>query len=201
MWPSSGPVGSTCRMVLTGTAPPLGWDLLPLLKGTDGRCRLGADRVQGSMVESHEYRVEIISTGIKTGRLAAPGDGLPELDVASPPEFDGPEGVWSPEHMFVASLAACLMTTFRAIAAASGVEVLEYNGRATGRLVQADDRLYRIDRVVLRPEIVIANPDQVDKARRLLDKAERACLISRSVNSQIEMAGSIRAAQPQSLSA
>jgi organic hydroperoxide reductase OsmC/OhrA len=153
------------------------------------------------MVESHEYRVEITSTGVKTGRLAAAGDGLPELDVASPPQFDGPEGVWSPEHLFVASLAACLMTTFRAIAEASGVEILEYNGRAIGRLVQAEDRLYRIDRVTLQPEIVVAHHEQVDKARRLLDKAERACLISRSVSSQIELAGSIRAAQPQSLSA
>jgi organic hydroperoxide reductase OsmC/OhrA len=93
------------------------------------------------------------------------------------------------------------MTTFRAIAEASGVEILEYNGRAIGRLVQADDRLYRIDRVTLQPEIVVAHHEQVDKARRLLDKAERACLISRSVSSQIELAGSIRAAQPQSLSA
>jgi organic hydroperoxide reductase OsmC/OhrA len=152
------------------------------------------------MVETHDYLVEISSTGAETGRLAASLDGLPELDVASPPEFDGPQGVWSPEHLFVASLAACLMTTFRAIAAASGVEVLEYQDRATGRLILADDRLYRIERVTLRPEIVIADADQLDKARRLLDKAERACLISRSVNSHIELDGSLRAAQPQSLS-
>jgi organic hydroperoxide reductase OsmC/OhrA len=155
---------------------------------------------KGGMVETHDYQVEITSTGLKTGWLAAAADGLPALDVASPPEFDGPEGVWSPEHLFVASLAACLMTTFRAIAEASGVEVLAYDDRVTGRLSLADDRLYRIERVTLRPEIVIADADQVDKARRLLDKAERACLISRSVNSQIELDGSIRAAQPQSLS-
>jgi organic hydroperoxide reductase OsmC/OhrA len=151
------------------------------------------------MVESHDYQIEIISTGLKTGRLTAAADDLPVLDVASPPEFDGPEGVWSPEHMFVASLGACLMTTFRAIAAASGVEILEYEDRVTGRLTQAPDRLYRIERVTLRPRIVIADPGQVDKARRLLDKAERACLISRSVNSQVVLDPSIRAAQPQQL--
>jgi organic hydroperoxide reductase OsmC/OhrA len=151
------------------------------------------------MVESHDYPVEVTSTGVKTGRLAAAADCLPELEVASPPEFDGPEGVWSPEHLFVAALAACLMTTFRAIAEASGVEVLEYGDRASGQLVKGDDHLYHIERVTLRPEIVIADPNQIEKAHRLLDKAERACLVSRSVNSEIELDGSIRAAQPQSL--
>jgi organic hydroperoxide reductase OsmC/OhrA len=151
------------------------------------------------MVETHDYQIEITSTGLKTGRLTAPADGLPALEVASPPEFDGPEGVWSPEHMFVASLAACLMTTFRAIAAASGVEILEYEDRVTGRLVKAPDRLYRIEQVAFRPRIVIADPGQIDKARRLLAKAEGACLISRSVNSQIVLDASIRAAQPQNL--
>jgi organic hydroperoxide reductase OsmC/OhrA len=151
------------------------------------------------MVETHDYQVEITSTGLKTGRLTAAADDLPALDVASPPEFDGPEGVWSPEHMFVASLAACLMTTFRAIAAASGVEILEYEDRVTGRLIQAPDRLYRIERVAFQPRIVIADAGQVEKARRLLDKAERACLISRSVNSQIVLDATITAAQPQSL--
>jgi organic hydroperoxide reductase OsmC/OhrA len=101
--------------------------------------------------------------------------------------------------MFVASLAACLMTTFRAIAASSGVEILEYEDRVTGRLIQAPDRLYRIERVAFQPRIVIADAGQVDKARRLLDKAERACLISRSVNSQIVLDATIRAAQPQNL--
>jgi organic hydroperoxide reductase OsmC/OhrA len=152
------------------------------------------------MVETHDYRVEITSTGVKRGRLAAAADGLPELEVASPPEFGGPDGVWSPEHLFVASLAACLMTTFRAIAELSGVVVLEYGDRASGRLIRAEDLLYRIDRVTLRPEIVIADPDQIDRARRLLDKAERACLISRSVDCQIELEGSITADSRQSLS-
>jgi organic hydroperoxide reductase OsmC/OhrA len=92
------------------------------------------------------------------------------------------------------------MTTFRAIAELSGVVVLEYGDRASGRLIRAEDRLYRIDRVTLRPEIVIADPDQIDRARRLLDKAERACLISRSVDCQIELEGSITADSRQSLS-
>jgi organic hydroperoxide reductase OsmC/OhrA len=137
------------------------------------------------MIQSHEYPVTVIGTGPKTGKLIAKADGLPDLEVASPPEFGGPAGVWSPEHLFVAAVASCLMTTFRAVAAASGVEVVDYRDEATGRLVLDDDHLYRIDRIVLRPEVMIAEPDQVEKTYRLVDKAERACLISRSARVEI----------------
>ena len=112
-------------------------------------------------------------------------DRLPSLYVASPPEFGGPEGVWSPEHLFVASLAACLMTTFRAIAELSKLEIIEYTDEALGHLQRGDDRRYSIDRVILRPKVVIGSHDDLEKARRLLRKAEETCLISRSVASEV----------------
>lgn len=137
------------------------------------------------MTRSHHYPVTVIGSGVKTGRLVAKEDGLPDLEVASPPELGGPEGTWSPEHLLVASVAACLMTTFRAIAAASGLEVVAYRDDAIGRLVLDEDHPYRIDRVVLRPEVTIADPAKVERAHRLLEKAERACLIGRSVRCEI----------------
>lgn len=139
------------------------------------------------MIESHDYVLRLDATGPKTGTIGAPQDHLPELDVASPPEFGGPENVWSPEHFFVAAISSCLMTTFHAIAAASQLEVVSYSDDPVGHLIRADDRMYRFDRVTLRPRVVIADADKVDKARRLLDKAGHACLVSRSVSSEIHL--------------
>lgn len=137
------------------------------------------------MIESHDYQVQIVSTGARSGVMESEEDRLPSLYVASPPEFGGPEGVWSPEHLFVASLASCLMTTFRAIAELSRLEIIEYTDEAIGHLQRGDDRRYSIDRVVLRPKVVIGSHDDLEKARRLLRKAEETCLISRSVSSEI----------------
>lgn len=134
---------------------------------------------------SHDYHVTIEGTGAKTGILRGPLDDLPELEVASPPQFGGPEAVWSPEHLYVAAVAACLMTTFRAIAANSGIEVIEYRDHSTGRLVQGEDGLYSIDRITLRPEVVISEDSKADRARRILEKAEKVCLIGRSINSTV----------------
>ncbi len=148
------------------------------------------------MIESHEYRVELTGTSLKTGELTAPQDRLPELTVASPPEFGGPDAVWSPEHLFVAALSACLMTTFRAIAANSKLEVVEYSDAAVGHLVRADDGMYVMESVVLRPRVVVDDREKVDRAHRLLEKAERACLISRSVSCAVTLESTVEAAAP-----
>ena len=137
------------------------------------------------MIESHDYVVELTSTGAKTGIAGASPDGLPDLDVASPPEFGGPEGVWSPEHMFVAALATCLMTTFRAIAEASGLEIADYRDTATGHLRRGDGRTYSFETVTLHPQITISDPTKVDRAVRLIHKADAACLVSHSVASEV----------------
>lgn len=148
------------------------------------------------MIESHEYQVRLTGSEPKKGYVESDEVGLPRLEVASPPEFGGPGEIWSPEHLFVASISACLMTTFRAIAGISGLEVLEYRDDASGHLQRGSDRLYRIDRVTLRPRVVIADGSKVEKAQSLLERAEEVCLISRSVSSEIEVHSTVIAATP-----
>jgi len=139
------------------------------------------------LIESHDYEVELVNTGLKTGVMAAAADGLPTVEVASPPEFGGPGGVWSPEHLFVGALSTCLMTTFRSIADASGLEVIEYSDQASGHLQRGEDRLFSFPAVTLRPRVVIADESKVDRALRLLHKAEAVCLVSRSVAAEIKI--------------
>lgn len=141
------------------------------------------------MIDSHDYPLHLENTGPKTGMLTS-DEGLPKLDVASPPEFGGPAGTWSPEHLFVAAISSCLMTTFRTIAAMSNLDIVDYTDDPVGHLVR-EESLFRFESVTLRPKVVIADPDKVDKAWRLLEKAERACLISRSVSSEIRLEGTV----------
>jgi organic hydroperoxide reductase OsmC/OhrA len=77
------------------------------------------------------------------------------------------------------------MTTFRSIATNSGIEVLDYVDHSTGQLRRAEDGLYSIERVTLRPMVVISGDSKPERALRLLDKAERVCLIGRSISSEV----------------
>ena len=137
------------------------------------------------MIDSHDYGVTVTGTGPKTAVLDAPQDLLPLLDVSSPPEFGGPGQVWSPEHLFVAAVASCLMTTFRAFAANAGVEVIDYLDHSVGRLQRGADGLYSIDRITLQPMVVISEDSSPERASRVLEKAEKVCLIGRSIRSEV----------------
>ena len=150
------------------------------------------------MIEMAEYRIELEGIDAKTCKVGASTEGVPTIEVASPPEFGGPGDVWSPEHMFLASISTCLMTTFQAIAAMSGLEVVDYRDEAEGRLERGDNGLYRFELVTLRPRMLIADERLVSKAERLMDKAKNVCLIGRSVNTEIVVEPTVTTLGPPS---
>jgi len=135
--------------------------------------------------ESHTYTTTLRWTAESRGTLSA--EGLPQLDVATPPQFPGGHaGIWSPEHLFVAAAEACLMTTFLAIAANSKLAFREYSSRAEG-LLEKTEQGYRITKIVLRPRLVITDASAADRAKRILERAEQLCVISRSMSTQITL--------------
>ncbi|MDX1645115.1 MAG: OsmC family protein [Thermoanaerobaculia bacterium] len=136
------------------------------------------------MIDRHDYPVTVRWSDGKEG-IATSRDRLPELRVATPPEFAGPPHHWSPEHLFVASAASCFMTTYLAIAEASRLEIEGLEVPATGTLVRGDDRRYSIERITLAPIIRLTDEADRDKAARLAEKAEAACLVTRSMRSSI----------------
>lgn len=106
------------------------------------------------------------------------------IEVATPPEFaKGMPGIWSPEHLLVAAINSCLMTTFLALAENSKLEFTSFTSKALGKLAQVDGK-YMITEVTLMP-VVVTNDQNIERALRVLQKAEANCLISNSVKCQI----------------
>lgn len=136
-------------------------------------------------MESHAYRTSVRWTSGRRGVLAA--DGLSSIEIATPPEFPGGQpGIWSPEHLYTAAAEACLMTTFLAIAENSKLAFQSYQSTAEGTMEKSEAG-YLMTRIVLRPKVVVADASQVDRARRILEKAEKHCLISSSMKTRVEM--------------
>lgn len=118
------------------------------------------------------------------------------IEVATPPDFPkGIPGIWSPEHLFTAAINSCLMTTFLAIAENSGLAFENFSCKATGKLEKTDGKLM-MSEVMLEPTVVISHEKDREKAERVLQKSEAACLISNSVKSKISMKTTIRVKQP-----
>ena len=116
----------------------------------------------------------------------------PSLDVSAPLEFKGDPGLWSPEDFFVASIEVCLMLTFVGIAEKNGVKFVSYSSTAEGLLEWRDDS-YRFTRVVVRPSIVIDDPDTRSDVMRTLQRAHATCLIARSIRTFVEVEPSVTA--------
>ena len=133
----------------------------------------------------HLYETEVEWTEQKKGRLTSPG--LPSLEVATPPEFQGHEGTWSPEHYFVSSINACFVTTFLAISQMSKLDFVSFRAKAQGKLDRVDGQGLQITEIILRPQLVIRYSRDLGRAGRILEKAEKNCLISNSVKTHIKL--------------
>ena len=136
------------------------------------------------MVQEHYYDVSVEwSEGRKGTMKSEVLDN--SIEVATPPQFvNGIEGIWSPEHLFVASINSCLMTTFLAIAENSKLVYSGFTSKAVGKLEMVDGK-YIMSEVTLMPTVVVPNEQDKEKAIRILQKSEAACLISNSVKSKI----------------
>jgi organic hydroperoxide reductase OsmC/OhrA len=89
-------------------------------------------------------------------------------------------GQWSPETLLVAAAVDCFVLTFRAIAAASKLpwERLSCSGEGT---LDRVDGVTRFTALALQARLTLPAGGDADKAKRLLEKAERACLVTNSL--------------------
>jgi len=137
----------------------------------------------------HHYSVSAEMRGDAPVRLSAPG--LPDLESAPPVEFDGPGDRWSPETLLLGAVADCFLLTFRAVARASKLEWKEVRAHAEGTLDRADGGA-RFTAVRLRAELELPAGGDPATGERLLAKAERACLISRSLACPVALEPTVR---------
>jgi organic hydroperoxide reductase OsmC/OhrA len=136
----------------------------------------------------HRYIITAHSGTAGNVRLA--GERLPDLPSASPAEFGGPGDRWSPETLLVAAVGDCLVLTFRAVAAASKLAWTSLSCSVAGTL-DCVDRVTQFTTFEVRAELEVAPGTDVELARRVLDKAERNCLVSNSLKASVHVVPTI----------
>lgn len=143
------------------------------------------------MEHPHYYSVNVNWEKDRKGIMSSPVLES-NIEVATPPEFPkGIAGVWSPEHLLVAAVDSCLMTTFLAIAENSRFEFISFESYAIGKLEKIEGK-YLISEIVLSPVLTVPAGTDPEKAMRILQKSEAACLISNSVKATIVFKPEIR---------
>ncbi len=132
----------------------------------------------------HHYQVT--SRARPDGNIMLASEGLTDLETAAPAEFGGPGDQWSPETLLVAAVTDCYLLSFRAISANSGLEWTRLDCSVDGQLEQID-RAIQFTKFTIHARLTLADPDTERLATRILEKAERSCLISNSLKGPVEV--------------
>ena len=132
---------------------------------------------------SYQYNVLSRWTAERNGTVEAQG-AMEAILFSAQPEFKGEPGFWTPEHFLLAGVASCFTTTLRALSELSKYEYLGLEVGVTGTLAKGENG-YRFTDVVIRPSLIVAAERDVDRGLRLLEKAEKACFVTRSLNAKV----------------
>lgn len=116
------------------------------------------------------------------------------LVVAPPALFDGPGDQWTPEELLTASLASCLVLSFRAICKVSKFEWLDIDVNTVGKLERVE-KVTKFTEMVTTAKLVIPAGGDKEQAEKLLHKAESTCFISNTMNCKIDLVCEITEAE------
>lgn len=136
------------------------------------------------MSEIHEYTVNLKWKSDRKGEISSP-ELSTTIEVATPVDFPkGMPDIWSPEHLFVAAVNTCLMTTFLAVAENSKLEFINFKCNAVGVLDKVDGK-FQVSEIILKPELTVPEGTNEERAIRIIEKSEQHCLISNSIKTNI----------------
>jgi organic hydroperoxide reductase OsmC/OhrA len=148
------------------------------------------------MTISKDFRFPVSVRLEDDAKVSVAVPGLDPLIVAVPPEFHGPGGAWSPEHLLVAAAASCFAVTFAAVAERRRIPVRSLAVTATGHVGHRDDGRMGFIAIELTPRIQ-TDAEFVGAAERSARTVASACLVDRALSVPIEVTPVVTAVEPQ----
>jgi organic hydroperoxide reductase OsmC/OhrA len=125
----------------------------------------------------HRYTSTI--TRIAHGLATIDAPPRPQLIGGPPPELHGDPAHWSPEHLLVSALGLCFFATFDVFAAREGIAVLGWRETVTGVLDKKASGL-AFQSFKIEVEVTV-DPADIERARTVLERASRYCIISKAL--------------------
>lgn len=118
---------------------------------------------------------------IETGNL--------QTKVSIPPEMDGPGIGTNPDEMLLGAAATCYIITLAAMMERSHLEKDSLTMESEG-IVEVINGIITYKTIIHRPIIVLnsqATDREVSLAKKLAEKAEKSCMISRALKGNVDI--------------
>ncbi|MYL58062.1 OsmC family protein [Virgibacillus halodenitrificans] len=116
--------------------------------------------------------------------------------ISIPPEMDGPGIGTNPDEMLLGAAATCYVITLAAMIERAELP-LENMGLNSEGIVDVTKGVFTYKKIIHRPEVTLkenATEEQINQLKKLVEKAEKSCMISRAIqgNVEIELEADIR---------
>jgi peroxiredoxin-like protein len=109
--------------------------------------------------------------------------------VSIPPEMDGPGVGTNPDEMLLGAAATCYIITLAAMMERSKLEKVSLTMESEG-IVDVTNGVITYKKMIHRPCVVLkadATERDVQLTRKLAEKAESSCMISRALKGNVEI--------------
>jgi len=131
-------------------------------------------------------------------KLNSSGEGIvgsedrTSIKLSAPVEFGGMPGLWTPEDLLVASVNACLMTTFLFYTKKRGFNFESYESSVEGT-IELVDMQYKFTEIKIMPKVIVKSREDIKAVKKLLEISKKSCLISNSLKSEVILESEIEA--------
>ena len=130
------------------------------------------------------YKVDVNWTKEKEGEMLCAGK--PTIQVATPPEFGGPEGIWTPEDLLTSSIATCIMTSALFFLNRTKIELKAYKSKAVGVLEKTPKGLLMTS-IEVTASLHLADSPQEEGAKKAMEQAEKTCPLSNLLECPVKL--------------
>lgn len=109
------------------------------------------------------------------------------IEVCTPREVTNEiVGFWLPQHLYVASISDCLGAVFLAISRNSKLDHISFQSNAVG-IVQEIKGKFLFKKIILKPILKIALPEQIERAIKVIEMSKKNCLAAKAVTEIISL--------------
>ncbi|MCE2821145.1 MAG: OsmC family protein [Bacteroidota bacterium] len=128
-------------------------------------------------------RAGLLNNGVT---LLNAADVDPGIESATPPEFGGKEGFWSPETLLLGAAAGCFINTFQFFAKRMKFEFDGITCEAEGTVERVEGKSV-FTGITVYPTIMIADESLRPTILDAVEKAHRYCLVSNSLKCPVQI--------------
>ncbi|MFZ0370817.1 MAG: OsmC family protein [Halobacillus sp.] len=112
-----------------------------------------------------------------------------KTQISIPKEMDGPDVGTNPDEMLLGAAATCYIITLGAMVERAGLPLKEMSMDSEG-IVDVTDGVITYNKIIHKPRVLLkseASDKDMDKLNKLVEKAEKSCMISRAIEGNVAL--------------